>query len=74
MSDVLEPLLLDLLEAVAQRPRPYHEVVEAWRTSCPRLPVWETAMKRKLLVCGDLVQPTPEGLNLLQQHGRLRSA
>ncbi len=23
--------------------RPYDEVMDAWRTSCPRLPVWETA-------------------------------
>jgi hypothetical protein len=74
MSDVLEPLLLDLPESIAKRPRPYGEVMEAWRTSCPRLPVWETAWERKLLVCDDLVQPTSEGLTLLQKHGRLKSA
>lgn len=59
MSDVLEPLLLDLLESVERLPRPYSEVVEAWRTSCPRLPVWETAWKRRLLFCQELVRPTP---------------
>jgi hypothetical protein len=73
MSDVLEPLLLDLLESVARRPRPYGEIMEAWRTSCPRLPVWETAWERKLLASDDLVRPTLEGLNLLRQHGRLNS-
>jgi D-3-phosphoglycerate dehydrogenase len=36
-------LVLDLLEWVAARPRTYAEVMDAWRTSCPRLPVWEDA-------------------------------
>ena len=46
MSDPVEPLILDLLEWLAARPRPYAEVLEAWRTSCPRLPVWEEANTR----------------------------
>ena len=41
MSEVLRPLILDLVAFVAERPRPYAEVQEAWRTSCPRLTVWE---------------------------------
>ena len=35
--------MLDLLEWVAVKDRTYEEVIEAWRTSCPRLPVWEDA-------------------------------
>ena len=46
MSDPIEPLILDLLEWIGPRPRPYTEVMEAWRTSCPRLPVWEEANAR----------------------------
>ena len=46
MSDPVESLILDLLEWIGPRPRPYAEVLEAWRTSCPRLPVWEEANKR----------------------------
>ena len=46
MSDPLEPLILDLLEWIGPHPRPYAEVLEAWRTSCPRLPVWEEANQR----------------------------
>ncbi len=46
MSETLEPLILDLLEWVGPEPRPYSEVIEAWRTSCPRLPVWEEANGR----------------------------
>jgi len=46
VSDPVEPLILDLLEWIGPHPRPYAEVLEAWRTSCPRLPVWEEANKR----------------------------
>jgi len=46
MSDPVEPLILDLLEWIGPGPRPYAEVIEAWRTSCPRLPVWEEANER----------------------------
>ena len=49
MSDPVEPLILDLLEWLARAPRPYSEVMEAWRTSCPRLPVWEEANSRGFL-------------------------
>jgi hypothetical protein len=49
MSDVVDPLVLDLLEWIGRAPRPYGEVIEAWRTSCPRLPVWEEANARGFL-------------------------
>lgn len=43
MSDPIDSLVLDLLEWIGQAGRPYGEVMEAWRTSCPRLSVWEDA-------------------------------
>lgn len=46
MSEPVDALILDLLDFVAQEERPYLEVIEAWRTSCPRLPVWEEANER----------------------------
>jgi hypothetical protein len=46
MSDTVDTLILDLLEWMGPNPRPYAEVLEAWRTSCPRLPVWEDANDR----------------------------
>jgi hypothetical protein len=49
MSDPVEPLILDLLEWIGRTPRPYADVMEAWRTSCPRLPVWEEANARGYL-------------------------
>ena len=46
MSDPVEALILDLLEWIGTESRPYAEVMDAWRTSCPRLPVWEDANER----------------------------
>jgi D-3-phosphoglycerate dehydrogenase len=46
MSNIVDDLILDLLEWLIPAPRPYPEVLDAWRTSCPRLPVWEEANER----------------------------
>lgn len=46
MRDDLDALILDLLEWVGKEERSYAEVMDAWRTSCPRLPVWEEANDR----------------------------
>ncbi len=63
-----KPLVLDLIEWVAARPRPYAEVMDAWRTSCPRLPIWEDAVDLGLVACvDDIVSATPAG------HAFLRS-
>jgi hypothetical protein len=70
-------LVLDLLEWVARQPRPYAEVMEAWRTSCPRFPVWEDAVDRGLLAqvhdatLGEMVHVTPAGKEFLRTQGRL---
>jgi hypothetical protein len=72
MFDAVESLIIDLLEWVATRERSYDEVMDAWRTSCPRFPVWEDANDRglvmKQLVDGRIVvKVTPSGLALLEQ-------
>jgi hypothetical protein len=46
MSDTIDTLILDLLEWIGPNPRPYRDVLEAWRTWCPALPVWEDANDR----------------------------
>ena len=72
MSDPVEPLILDLLEWIGSTPRPYAEVMEAWRTSCPRLPVWEEANAR-----GYLEQRHPAGsaaVVVVTEAGRRRLA
>jgi hypothetical protein len=43
MSEIVDNLILDLLEWIGPGRRLYSETMEAWRTSCPRLPVWEDA-------------------------------
>ena len=45
-----EALVTQLLTWVAERPRTYREAMDAWRTSCPRLPVWEDAVDGGLIV------------------------
>lgn len=60
-------LMLDLVAFVATRPRPYAEVIEAWRTSCPRLTVWEDTVDAGLVACradGQVVA-TEKGLQAL---------
>jgi D-3-phosphoglycerate dehydrogenase len=37
------PLTLELLRWIDEQPRTYDETMAAWRTSCPRMPVWEDA-------------------------------
>ena len=71
---VTDVLVLDLLEWIGPRGRPYAEVMDAWRTSCPRLPVWEEANERGLVEClhrdgaGHVVATTPRGRALLERH------
>jgi hypothetical protein len=78
--DVLDPLILDFLEWVALAPKPYAEVMDAWRTSCPRLTVWEDAIDRGLVerATGENQRPfitlTPGGRQLLKRSGRLRQS
>jgi hypothetical protein len=45
----LDSLVFDLVEWIAKEPRSYAQTMEAWRTSCPRLPVWEEAVDRGLV-------------------------
>lgn len=44
-----QSLVRDLVEWIATGPRPYADVMARWRTSCPRLPVWEDAMDAGLI-------------------------
>jgi hypothetical protein len=74
MTDDLDSLILDLLEWLGPGPRPYPEVLDAWRTSCPRLPVWEDANQRGFIDRrhvpghGALVSASEVGTEFLQHH------
>ena len=77
MTTALDPLILDLVEWCAREPRAYIDVIDAWRTSCPRLTVWEDATERGLLArtTGPAnerqVAVTPAGIAFLAEHGRV---
>lgn len=43
-------IMVQFLQWVADRPRTYVDVMDAWRSSCPRFPVWEDA-RAEGLVC-----------------------
>lgn len=71
---VVENLILDLLEWLAKRERSYQDVMDAWRTSCPRLPVWEDANDRGLVRTQEvdrrcIVRVTSSGLALSAAQG-----
>ncbi len=72
-GDTVDALILDLLEWVGPTPRPYGEVMEVWRTSCPRLPVWEDANDRGFIVRhhepgrGPLIWVSPAGADYLRR-------
>jgi len=76
---VVESLILDLLDWVASRERTYAEVMDAWRTSCPKLPVWEDANDRGLVATvqengREVVRVTPLGQALLAERQAARQA
>jgi len=49
VSQTVEVLVVDLLEWLSRKERSYAETMEVWRTSCPKLPVWEDAIARGLV-------------------------
>jgi hypothetical protein len=71
MTTTCDPLVLDLVQWVARAPRTYAEVIDAWRTSCPRLTVWEDAVdlgyvtRRSVGARGTIVVVTAAGRALL---------
>jgi hypothetical protein len=69
MTEPTSALTHQLLEWIAARPRTYAEVLDAWRTTCPRLSIWEDACTDGLINYdpnGDrIVSLSPRGLALL---------
>ena len=76
MRDTNDPLVLDLVEWIGREPRLYSEVIETWRTSCPRLTIWEDAVDRGYVVRqpvggeGVRIVVTNAGERFLRRHGR----
>jgi len=77
MTQAADPLVLDFVEWIAREPRVYADVVATWRTSCPRLTIWEDAADRSYVAretvagFGLIVTVTDQGKKLLREHDRV---
>ena len=68
------PLTRDLLAWIAATPRTYRETMEVWRTSCPRLSIWEDAVGDGLVrVRSGRVELTSAGEALLERAAPTRA-
>ena len=68
MTQPANALTLQLLEWISNHPRTYAEALDAWRTSCPRLSIWEDACIDGLIDCdagSQLVSVSAKGQALL---------
>lgn len=78
MTATADPLVLDFVEWIAREPRLYSEVIATWKTSCPRLTIWEDAAeggyvsRETIAGVGLIVTVTEDGKKLLRRHGRVR--
>jgi hypothetical protein len=72
-NDPTKALTVQLLEWLSDRPRTYAEVIDAWRTTCPRLSIWEDACIDGLVDCDQsrdrIVSPSAKGRALLSHAG-----
>jgi hypothetical protein len=72
-----DPLVLDFVEWIARAPRAYADVIGAWKTSCPRLTIWEDAAesgyvaRESVAGLGLVIKVTADGEQLLRAHGRI---
>ena len=77
MTQPVNALTLQLLEWISNQPRTYAEALDAWRTSCPRLSIWEDACIDGLIDCApgsQVVSVSAKGRALLRsrlsEHGQ----
>jgi hypothetical protein len=77
MTEAADPLVLDFVEWIAREPRLYADVIATWRTSCPRLTIWEDAVdqgyvtRETIAGTGVIVAVTEGGEKWLRTHGRV---
>ena len=76
MKESADPLVLDFVEWIAREPRAYAEVIATWKTSCPRLTIWEDAAEQGYVAretiagVGLVIAVTDGGQTFLRAHGR----
>ena len=77
MTQGSDALVLDFVEWIAASPRRYCDVMDAWKTSCPRLTIFEDAIDQGLVqrcrIGGDLsIEATEAGRDLLTKNRKPR--
>ena len=70
MNPPVSLIMVQFLNWVAEREPSYAEAMEAWRTSCPRLSVWEDATLDGLV----RLQADADGRSLVRLTARGRAA
>ena len=70
MSDPRGTLTIQLLDWLASRPRTYAETMDAWRSTCPRLTVWEDALLAGLVRVERADEAAGEKMVTLTNRGR----
>jgi hypothetical protein len=75
MADPAHALTLQFLAWVAEAPRSYAQAMDAWRSTCPRLSIWEDAILDGLVAFEggatrnqSRVMLTPRGRAVLASH------
>jgi hypothetical protein len=68
-TDPAALLTVQFLAWLRETPRSYSDVMEAWRSSCPRLTIWEDALAEDLVRCGSdrIVGLTARGRAVLER-------
>ena len=70
MTSVQATLTAQMLEWIATGKPTYREVIDVWKTSCPRLSIWEDACIDGLVDCmpghNGTVQLTEKGRRFLE--------
>lgn len=72
MSNTQDALTAQMLEWIASGDHSYSEVLDVWKTSCPRLSVWEDACIDGLVDCTAVqtgsVFLTEKGKRFMERH------
>ena len=70
-TNALHSLTRDLLLWLSRTPRTYAETMDAWRSSCPRLTIWEDALADGLVtVVGGKGTTLGQPIVVPTEHGR----
>jgi hypothetical protein len=64
-------LTVQFLDWVAESPRTYGDAMDAWRTSCPRLSIWDDAVRDGLVRMETGGGPMRQSLVVVTRRGRI---